>query len=101
MVDVTRKLAEDVAKNAGIPYTEAFHILLDIEHKKFKQLAVRIERHLLTEEQEYGFTNRGITVLDVLNGNFKSAYSNFVSHILSEWDDKLGINLFTILAENS
>ncbi len=100
MVYVTSKLAEDVARNAGIPYKEAFHILLDMEHNKFKQLAPRIERYLLTDEQEYGFTNRGLTVLDVLHGNFKSAYASFVSHVFSEWDDRLGINLFTILAEN-
>lgn len=98
---ITKELVETVSIHSGIPSKDVFYILLDVEHRKFRQLASRIESRLLTDGQQYVLNRRGITVEDILRGTFKSEYSNFVSYLFSEWDKKLGIKLFTILSENS
>ena len=54
-----------------------------------------IERHLQSEEQRKGMFDRRLSIEKILNGRYTGDQEPFVRQTLKEWNEKLGVKVFS------
>jgi hypothetical protein len=75
---------------SGLPLNICQSLALYVNNKNRKQMAIFAEKHLLTEDQSEGLKERGLTILDAVEGGFGTYYEEFVYDMFGEWNERLG-----------
>ena len=64
--------------------------------KRYRQLAIESEKHLLTGEQGEGLKERGLTVFDAIVGNYAEADIGFINETKTDWNAQMGYPAFKL-----
>lgn len=76
--------------------TELKGLLNDDEIEEWRVCSL-IEKHVATEAQVLWLSKEGLTVTDVLHGNFPSdKYRAKVRDLLDDWNKRLGFEYFQV-----
>ena len=75
---------------SGLPLNICQSLALYVNNKNRKQLAIFAEKNLLTEDQSEGLKERGLTILDAVEGGFGTNDEEFVYEMFGEWNERLG-----------
>src|SRR5438445_366495 len=88
---------EAMSSRSHLSYIVCQYILSAGRAGNLSRLSILAEKHLLQEDENEELKRRGLTVFDVLKGNFDNRYDYaFVSQLLDGWNDRLGAAVYII-----
>lgn len=88
---------EAMSKHSGLSYITCKYLLTAARMNNLTRLAILAEKHLLTGPENEELKNRGLTVLDTLEGKFDYSYDyGTIDQLFNTWNDRLGESVFVI-----
>lgn len=64
--------------------------------RRYRLLAIDTEKYLLTGEQSEALKERGLTVFDVIVGNYADSDVGFVDETKTDWNERMGCSAFKL-----
>lgn len=88
---------EVISKHSGFSYILSNYFLSAARMNNLTRLAILAEKNLLTGDESEELKNRGLTVLDALEGKFDWEYDyGTINQLLNTWNNRLGAEIFII-----
>src|ERR1700722_20140333 len=87
-------IAEEMRRHSGLSRHVCQQILNAANRNDYRRLGIEAEKHLMTGEQSEGMKERGLTVFDVVTGEYEIYDSGFADGTKEEWNERLGQSIF-------